>query len=303
MKQDNCSCSVTVSPELVEAGGDMTFALRVSARGQIQGGASVLLSGADGAELARRDLWAEEDELVCDDIELVAPREVGDHVYRAVVLAAGDPRMVLAAADIPVAVSPRALEVMVWDVPSAVETGAGFAFKVGARCSCACDLGGRRVTIALGDGSGQVSATLAREPWPGTEALYFAEVELVAPQLAGEYDWLVATDGAGLEPAHAIGSTTARAKVVEAADCVVSMEVVEADGGNPIVGARVVMHPYRAATDGEGGARLRVRKGTYDVLIAAKTYSPHSMAIEVAGDLATRVELLPEPPLANMDEG
>lgn len=303
MKQDNWSCSVTVSPDLIEAGGEMTFALRVSAHGQIEGGASVVLSGPDGAEVARRDLLADEDGLVCDDIELVAPSEVGDHVYHAVVLAASDPRNMLAAADIPVAVSPRALEVMVWDVPSAVETGARFAFKVGARCSCACDLGGRRVTIACPVGSGPVSATLVREPWPGTEALYFAEVELVAPRLAGENEWLVATDGAGLEPAHATGSTTARANVVEAADCVMSIEVVEADGGKPIVGARVVMHPYRAVTDGEGCAQVRVRKGTYDVLIAAKTYSPHSMALEVVGDLAARAELLPEPLLADLDEG
>ena len=62
------------------------------------------------------------------------------------------------------------------------------------------------------------------------------------------------------------------------------------------------MHPYRALTDENGVATVKVTKGRYDILVSASKYLPVSTTVEVTADMITRAELDVEPPLESPDE-
>ena len=63
------------------------------------------------------------------------------------------------------------------------------------------------------------------------------------------------------------------------------------------------MHPYRALTDENGVARLKVTKGQYDILVSASKYVPIRTTVEVTADMITRAELeIGDPPWEPPDE-
>ena len=63
----------------------------------------------------------------------------------------------------------------------------------------------------------------------------------------------------------------------------------------PLSGARVVMHPYRAVTDEQGVAKVRVAKGTYKLFVSQTRYVTFGLPVEVDRDMTTRAELSIEP--------
>ena len=104
------------------------------------------------------------------------------------------------------AAEPHAVELTVWDVPSAIAAGERFRVMVGARCSAGCDLGGRELSLFDQDGARAGTVKLGRDTWPGTEALHFAEIEARAPLEAGSHQWEARIDGWDAKPPHAGGS-------------------------------------------------------------------------------------------------
>jgi hypothetical protein len=56
-------------------------------------------------------------------------------------------------------------------------------------------------------------------------------------------------------------------------------------------GARVVVHPYRAVTDAEGVAELRVPKGAYRLFVSGGDYFPFRSDGEIGADVTIRAEL------------
>jgi len=185
----------------------------------------------------------------------------------------------------------HAAQLTVWDVPSATVAGERFRVMVGVRCSAGCDLGGRELSLFDQHGSRAATAKLGRDIWPDTEALYVAEVEAKAPPTAGNFQWETKMDGWNSELAHAGGSFPMTVRVVAAPDCEVTVRAVDREKQTPIRGARVVMHPYRAVTDDNGIARVRVARGQYDILVSGSQYLPASTSVEVAADLSTCAEL------------
>src|SRR5690606_29749933 len=79
--------------------------------------------------------------------------------------------------------------VNVWDLPAAVVAGEWFSFKVGVKCSAACNRAGHAVSLVDGEGTEVAAVRLAADVWPGTTALYFAEVKARAPTSAGSHEW------------------------------------------------------------------------------------------------------------------
>jgi len=55
------------------------------------------------------------------------------------------------------------------------------------------------------------------------------------------------------------------------------------------------MHPYRAFTDANGMARLKVGKGAYRLFVSGFNYIAFEDSIDVASDVAVREELAAEP--------
>ena len=185
----------------------------------------------------------------------------------------------------------HALELTVWDVPSATVAGERFAVAAGARCSAGCDLGGRELRIVDHEGSLACPVKLGHDVWPGTQALYFAEVEARAPREAGSHPWEAKMTGWDAELSHAPGSFPLIVRVVTAPDCEVTVRAVDREKQTPIKGARVVMHPYRAVTDSNGIARVKVASGQYDILVSGSRYLPACASIVVTADMVTSAEL------------
>src|SRR5262245_16737494 len=162
-------------------------------------------------------------------------------------------------------VEPHAIELTVWDVPPTTVAGERFAVSVGARCSAGCRLGGRELSILDQNGFRVGSAKLGNEVWPGTGAVYFAQVEANAPHESGSHQWEAKVAGREGQLPHATDSFPLLVRVVPSPECEVTVRTVDREKQTPITGARVVMHPYRAVTDDIGIARLRVARGHYDI--------------------------------------
>jgi hypothetical protein len=299
------NCLVEFSPSEVDAGAGVALKVRVECPGQ-DGlrSSSVSIRNQQDAELARADLRKRSDGTYeANDIVVAAPRVVGEHRYRAVVVAAdnGGALHEQASTEVCFTVKPHAAQLNVWDVPSAIVAGERFRVSIGVKCSAGCDLRGQELCIFDQEGSRAGTVKLGHDVWPGTEALYFAEVEARAPLTAGSHQWEARITDCDSELPHATGSFSMGVRVVSPPDCEVTVRAVDREKQTPIKGARVVMHPYRAVTDGNGIARVRVARGQYDILVSGPRYMPACASVEVTADMITSAELEADQPWASPD--
>ena len=219
----------------------------------------------------------------------------------------------------------HATRVVVWDTPPAIERGKRFAVRLGVACSARCPPAGWAVEVRDHDGELRATSALGDEPWPGTDALYHAEVALTAPDTEGLYTWEAAartnvadgTDGAnvadgadlpdgedvanGAAVAHADGSTRFGVRVVSPPACLLTVVALDAESGAPVAGARVAAHPYRAVTDARGVAEIRVPAGEYRLFVSGRRYRPFRFEGDVQADTTIRAELAHEVELSDAD--
>jgi len=234
---------------------------------------------------------------VTSALVLRAPLEAGEHIYRAV-LAAHEKDGVAheeTSTAFSFATTAHATRVNVWGLPSAIAAGERFGLKVGIKCSAGCKLTGRPLRIFDHDGAQVGSASLLDDIWPGTTALYFSEVEAQAPLKTGDYEWEVHTPASERGVPHAAGSFTFTVKVVNSPDCEVTVAAVDSATQTPIIGAHVLLHPYRTSTDATGIAKVKVTSGRYKLFVSGFNYIPYAGHIDVAGNVTMRVELAVEP--------
>jgi hypothetical protein len=193
-------------------------------------------------------------------------------------------------------VKPHLVNVVAWDIPSAIVVGEKFRMKIGIKCADECDLANTDFGIYDHEGAQLATGTLPAERWPGTTGLHVAEVELEAPSAEGLYTWSVKslsrTDG---EVTHAEDSFSFGVRVVANPEYLVTVETVDGIDQTPLSGARVVMHPYRAVTDEHGIAKVRVAKGAYKLFVSQTRYVTFGLPVEVDADMTARAELYVEP--------
>ncbi len=152
-----------------------------------------------------------------------------DHPQSAI--AASDAGASSRAADAGAAAS-GAARVVVWDVPAAIERGRRFTVRIGLTCPDARS-DGWQVEVRDHEGGSRATATVGEEPWPGTDALYHAEVALVAPEAEGLYTWeATAVTGAAVATGDrsATGGTAEPGGVAETAGAVEPDGVAESGG-------------------------------------------------------------------------
>ena len=296
---DQIACTVEVSPREVDAGADLTLKGRVSCpHGCDLRGESVSIRNQDDTELASVELTELDGKAyVTNELVLRAPLKVGEHIYRAV-LAAHEKDGVSheeASTELSFVVKAHAASVNVWGLPSAIAAGERFGLKVGIKCSSGCKLTGRELSIFDHEGAQVGAGNLLDDTWPGTSALYFAEVEAEAPFTTGDYKWEVKSPETDSGVPHAAGSFTIAVKVVSPPDYEVTVEAIDSEKQTPIKGAHVLLHPYRALTDENGVAKVKVTKGTYELFVSGFDYIRYQNTIDVAGDVTTRVELAVPP--------
>jgi hypothetical protein len=292
-------CAVEVSPSEVDAGTELTVTVRVCCpQGCDLTGQIVSIRNRSDTEVANAELTEFDGQgYMTRAFSLRAPLEPGKHSYRVVLPAAEvngvcheETSMVFS-----FATKAHAASLNVWGVPSAVAAGERFRFKVGIKCSAGCKLSGRRSSIFDHEGEEVAAAALVENIWPGTDALYFAEMEAQAPPAPGDYQWQVRTAEWNSDVPHAAGSSTFAVNVVRAPDHEVTVEAFDRETRTPIKGAHVLLHPYRAFTDERGVAKLKVAAGRYRLFVSGFKYIAYQEILEVPGDVTARAVLVVEP--------
>src|SRR5258705_326114 len=179
------TCTVELSPDEVDAGMELTVTARVSCpHGCDLAGQHVSIRNQHDVEVARTELTNIDGEFyVTNPCILLAPNTVGAHGYRAVVVAAekNSVRHEETSTAFSFTTLAHTAHVNAWGTPSAIAAGERFPFHVGIKCSAGCKLSGRPVSILDHEGVQVESAIFRGDVWPGTSALYFAEVEARGP--------------------------------------------------------------------------------------------------------------------------
>jgi hypothetical protein len=293
------TCVVDVDPEVVDAGAELTLHFEVSSvPARDLRGHAILIKDQDGANRGSIELTSfdgETNETV--DLVVKAPVTAGGYTWLAMCPAVVKERFSYEETSTPISfnVKPHTTSVIAWDTPSAVVAGERFTIKVGIKCSSECHLEKSHVEIYNQNGTQVATGTLPGDIWPGTTGLYFAEVELQAPAEEGLYTWSVRCPALDAGPPHDEGSVSFGVRVVHRPEYVVKVETVDKVSQTPLIGARVVMHPYRAVTDERGVAEVRVAKGAYKLFVSQTSYVTFGLPVEVTADMTARAELDLEP--------
>ena len=285
---------IEVWPREVEAGGDLTVQGRVSAAAADGPPARrLVIETADRETVGTVELTGgDEATEMIGEIVVPAPVRPGTYVWRAVCAAAAPASVAPeAATSFSFIVRPHPTQVVVWDTPTAVERGQRFGVTVGVKCPRGCRPEGWVVEVRDHEGTRQATASLSDAPWPGTASLYYATVDLTAPDAEGRLAWEARAPGDAAEVEHAEGTARFGVRVAPRAECRVTVVAVDAVQRTPVSRAQVVMHPYRAVTDERGIAELSVPKGTYRLFVSGPEHVPFRWDGALAANLTIRAEL------------
>ena len=297
--------SVEVSPGEVDAGAEMTLKAKASCspaadlRGQ-----ALQIMDQDGALVERAELTEFDGESnETSEFAVKAPVEPGAYTWLAVcpALATAGPPSEETSAPFSFTVKPHSTRVVVWDVPSTIESGETFSVKLGVNCSSECRPDGWTAEVRDQDGGRRATVTFGGEPWPGTSALYYAEVELSAPDTDGLHTWEARALADGLHLPHAEAVASFGVRVVPAPECLLMVVAVDMESQTPVKGAKVVVHPYKTFTDERGVAEVRVPKGEYRLFVSGKKYFPFRSDGEMKADVTIRAELVVDRELSDAD--
>ena len=305
---DTSTHMVKSSPREVDAGTDITLKVSVSCPFACDlRGKSVRIIAQDGTVAKEVELASFEEETnETDEFTVKAPIELGTSMWRVVFpgqevggLLHGE-----SSTRVMFTVKPHATSIAVWDIASPIAFNDKFRFKVGVKCAAECKLTDNKIEIYDHEGAKVAMGTLAGVPWPGTSALYWAEVELEAPGVEGYYRWRVKFREPDLELPHKEASYNFAFTTARPPECVVRIEVIDSDTKAPIENASVLLrrllhrgHAYRSRTDDGGVARVSVPKGEY-TLYASKgeKYETFQTTVEITDDASVEAELLVAPP-------
>ena len=293
------------APSEVDAGADLTLKGKVSCSPAADlRGTTLLIMDQDGA-LAESIELSEFDGETNETGEFVvkAPLRPGAYTWLAVCPApetAGTSREETSA-PFSFTVEPHSPRVVVWDVPATIECGQGFSVKLGVKCSSECRPDGWTVEVRDQGGKKRATATLGDEPWPGTAALFYTELDLSAPDTEGLHAWEAKARVDGLHIPHAESVALFGVRVVPTPECALTVVAVDAESQSPVEGAKVVVHPYKAFTDERGVAEVRVPEGEYRVFVSGKNYFPFRSDVEMKTDVTIRAELALDLELSDVD--
>ena len=295
------TCAVKVTPNEIDVGATMALSGEAACspprdlRGQ-----ALLIEDAEGNPAARLHFEEFDGEVSrTAEVAVEAPPELGDYTWRAVI--SNEPQEAEGAATFSFTVRAHGIRILVWDVPSTVAAGERFRMRVGAKCSSGCAPTGWTFEIQDHLGATRARAELEDAPWPGTTALFSAEVELDAPESEGLHTWVaVLLPAAGKHP-HDEGRTTFRVRSVAPPEILLRVEAIDRDSRRPVERAKVVVHPYRTFTDADGVAELRIPKGEYRLFVSGKRYVPYRQLGAVTEDTTVRTELYADVGLSDAD--
>ena len=295
--QTNVEMSQAVPLEL-EVGAGVILKIKVSCpEGCDLRGIPVKVMAADEvvviSELATYDETIKETE----NFALKAPEQVGEHAWTILFLRREIEGVVHEESCLVVSFTtrPHTTSMAVWDVPSPVVMNRSFKVKAGVKCSAACPLAGQLIEVCDEAGTRIGESRLGETPWPGTSALYVADVELAAPATEGMASWSArfAAREAGLP--HAEASAAFSFRTARPPEHRVTVKVTEKDTKAPLENVDVRLGVYRASTDARGLASLELPGGVYDLDAWKAGYETFPRTVEVGKDLMVQVEAVFSP--------
>ena len=183
----------------------------------------------------------------------------------------------------------------VWSVPSPIVIDHPFRIQVGATCSSGCDLGAKRSRSATKQAPASRAATLGETPWDGTRALYWTDVDLVAPAKEGATSRSITFAPTELRLPHGGASARFGFETVKPPQHSVAVKVVQKDAGTPVEDAQVRLGVYFAYSDSNGLARVAMPPGTYSLDVLKTGYEAPSRVLDVCDDVTVEVEVVGRP--------
>lgn len=269
-------------------------------------GTELSIRDAEGVEVARSAIVRGSDGvhiLAPVPSGLIAPATTGSHLWQAVLChddathddateddADTPPEAVPFAVD----VAAHTIFVSVWDMPPAIEAGRPFAATIGLKCTCGCDTRGWAFSITDAVGCEVHAGRVGDAPAAGTDALYHARVEMMAPAEVGRAVWSVAAHCPDHPMPHALRIQPLHLNVTDRAEIALRLRVVDAETGAPVPRAKIVAHPFRTLADETGAAELRVAPGEYRIYASGKGYFASQHSARITGDMELVAELHPD---------
>jgi hypothetical protein len=288
-------------PSAIDAAVDVVVKLKVSCpEGCDLRGAPVAIMAGDGV-VATSELTTWEDKAnLTSDVIFKAPETIGEYAWRIVFA----PYNIHDESTAPIsfATKPHATSMSVWGVPSPVVVNTSFAVHAGVKCAVPCSLAGRVVEIWNGADVKVGEGRLAESPWPGTDALYWAAVEAVAPADEGVFAWTVRFPPGDFSPPHDESSVPFSFRTARPPEAAVTIEIVAKDTALPLEDVEVRLGAYEAFTDERGVARVAVAHGTYGLDIRKDGYKADPITVDVRGDITVRVDAASAPTKAELED-
>ncbi len=287
------------APSEAGAGADVTLKIKVAcAQGCDLHAMPLTVTDPHGAESTVVLLGTEGAADQVADLVLKIPKRAGAHAW-CVSLAAQERDAVLhEASPLRISVHARAHDtsLAVWDIPSPVVAGERFEVKAGAKSSADCDLVARKIEIYNETGNVAAGGALSATPFPGTRALYWTAVELVAPTGEGLHNWSARFEAADLDLPHEGTSASFSFMVVPRPEHNLTVEIIEKASRTPIADAEVRLGPFRGKSGVDGAASIAVPTGIFDLHLWKVGYDAPALKVEVTMDLTVRIEaeIVPE---------
>lgn len=183
------------------------------------------------------------------------------------------------------------ISLAVWDWPMPVVAGKTFAIKVGAKAADGRALAGRRVAISDAHGAVVASGALGETKLPGTEALYWVELEVPAPAAPQ-----VAAYGVRLAGPAPDAATQFSVMAAAAPDRTLAVNVTDRDSAQALADVEVRLGPFHARTDASGRAELRICSGDFHLRLIRTGYiaAPQPLTIDRDARLDLTMKHVPE---------
>ena len=191
---------------------------------------------------------------------------------------------------------PHDTSLAIWGVPSPIVMDHPFRIQVGATCSSGCNLSGKEIQIVDEAGASIAQATLGDTPWEGTRALYWTDVDLVAPAKEGSTSRSIAFAPTELRLPHGGASARFGFETVRPPQHSVAVKVVQKDVGTPIEDAQIRLGVYFAYSDSNGVAKIAMPRGTYTLDVLKTGFEAPSRVLDVHEDVTVEVEVVIVPP-------
>lgn len=186
-------------------------------------------------------------------------------------------------------VAAHSTSLAVWAIPDVVVAGTRFAFKVGASSTAGLVLGGQTIEIRDADGAVLARSTLGDRPSQGTSALHWAEVEAEAPGQPGIVQLSASLATTGLSLAHDIEPVGFTVSIADVPQHSIEVTVHVPATGVAVAEAVVRVGAFRATTDANGRAVLKVPPGTFTIEVWKHGFDVPDTPIEVTGNSSVTI--------------